>query len=417
MIINLRRTAYFLFATSVFLFAFEQGSEFFFGYDSFLKPYRITLLLAVALLITRPLRMSRPIRNLTIALFAIYAFGIFLAFVRTPFFDTSVSLTLHQAQLFIIAFAFFVIAVSTIDRPEQILRVTTVILLSSVLSSLIWLSFNSISGLFRVSGFFRNPNHYAFLLAISLLVSIYYITRNIDRPLVVGALLAWFFAGVLLLVLTGSRGGIGTTAPAMVLFLIRFFALRGPGRSSRAVVGLGLVVAFAVALPYLLSSDLLDARLLSRFSAEQIETGSGRQDLWRAGMLAAGDALYTGIGMGQYIGVHSYYIRQVDGAVYQTVLEYDLGLHSEYVNLFVEFGFISLVAYLVAIFWIWRGVLAFGRAYPEWKHLSGFLEALLVLDLLFAATQDMYFFPYHWLVLGLCAALINVRHLHARALA
>ena len=152
-----------------------------------------------------------------------------------------------------------------------------------------------------------------------VLASVDPVSRNVGRPVTILALLGRLVTGMRLLAMTGSRGGIAAAAPSRQLFLVRYLSQSGRDQSTRLMLSLGLVAAVAVVLPQVQSSGLLDVRLLDRFSTEQIETGSCLQDLWRDGMLAAGDA-----------------------------------------------------------------------------------------------TQDMYFFPYNGLVLGLCAAAIRLPHFHCR---
>ena len=409
MTISIRGATHFLFAASVFLFAFEQVYVVAGLSDSFVKPYRVTALLGIALIAISREKLPIQVRRLLAVLFVVYAWGVVLALGRSAFLSTDFGTTLHFLQLFLIGFSILYLAVIGIKRPEQINRLLILILVSAILSSSIWLALNWGQNIYRATGFFRNPNHFAYMLSLSMLIAFYLLAHNLRKVGLAILLLAWVFISIILIVLTGSRGAIATTVPAIALFLFRYVTEPGRAQGTRSFVALTVLAALAMSSPYLLQSGLFSDRLLERFSAAQVETGSGRFDIWQAGLLAAGDVLYTGIGMGQYINVHSYYINQVPGNVYSTVLDYDLGLHSEYVSLFVEFGLLGLLAYLGCLFAIWRQIRRFGRMFPQWRHLRNILEAMLVFNVFFSLSQEMYIFPYHWVVLGLGASTFKFR--------
>lgn len=413
MTISISGATRFLFAASVFLFAFEQVYVVFGLSDSFLKPYRVSALLGFALIAISREKMPIQLRRLLAILFVVYTWGVVLALGRSVFLATDIRTTFHSLQLFLIGFGLLYLGVNGIKQPKQIHNLLILILASAILSSIIWLAITRGQSFYRAPGFFRNPNHFGYMLALSMLIALYLLASNVSRVGLVLPLLSWLVISIFIVVLTGSRGVIATAVPAMTLFLFRYITEPGRGKVSRGFVGLSVLVALAMSTLYLLQSGLFNDRLLQRFSAAQIETGSGRFDIWKAGLLAADDALYTGIGMGQYINVHSYYISQVSGSVYSTVLDYDLGLHSEVVSLLVEFGVLGLLAYLGCIFAIWRQIRRFGREFRQWRHLSNVLEAMFFFNFLFSMSQEMYVFPYYWVVIALGASTFKFRQSYA----
>jgi O-antigen ligase len=164
---------------------------------------------------------------------------------------------------------------------------------------------------------------------------------------------------------------------------------------------------------YIVGTGAVSSNLLDRFDQENISNASGRIDIWKAGMIAADDYNYVGLGLGQYHYQHLFYIEKLQGEVYFTVTEYSLGLHSEYMTLFVEVGVIGLALYLAAAVTLWIEIRRAGRHDPKFRSYSIIIEGLLFFDLVFGSAQTMYYFPYHWLIWGVCLAFININY-HAR---
>lgn len=400
--------SFFLFA-AIFSLSFEHATSLLLGFDTELKPHRLLALIVTALLFSYKIRLGQQSKKLFILIFLIYGFGYFLAMLWAILDNADMSIATRQAQLFLMAFLFYALPVFIVKKPDQIIRIAAIILTSAIVSSSVYILTFGMEGFYRFAGFFRNPNHYGHLIGLSLITAFYFIAWKQYRPFLFLPLLAWIFFGAILLIVSGSRGAIAASVIAMALLLYRSASLAGRGRSKRAVIGLGLVLSFTAALPYIINASLITDRVIQRFSAGQIETGAGRFDLLKSGLLAGQDSFFMGIGMGQYLAVHSYYVRQIGGEIYGTLLDFDLGVHNEFVNLLVEFGFFAFVAYCLVIFFLWRGIWKFGKSNRDWLHISALVEAYLIFNVLFSATQDMYTFSLNWLALGVCAALINIR--------
>jgi O-antigen ligase len=395
--------------SAILLFSFEQATFLTLGFVTELKPYRVLLIVAGVLLLWYPIRLDQQSKRLAFLIFAIYFGGLLIAMLRTIVGTADIFIALVKAKLFLIAFVFYLLPICTIHQPKQIIRLSAIILISAALSTCIYFLTINDMYFYRFSGFFRNPNHFGYLIGLSIVITFYFLAWKQYKPVFFFPLLIWIFISALLLILSGSRSAILATVLTLALLLYRCVSLSGVSRGNRIVIGLGVALVLTVALPYAINSNVTTERLMDRFSVINMATGAGRFDLWRAGLLAAEDFLFTGLGMGQYLTVHSYYIRQISGNIYVTLMEFDLGLHNEYLNLLVEFGLFALLAYVVVIFYLWRGVWKFGRNNQKWLHISALAEAYLIFNILFSASQDMYNFPLNWLALGICATLIKLR--------
>jgi len=414
MVLSLSQVVKIFFAMAVFLFPFEQALLFFFGFDNILKPYRAALVLAILFLPFSRFRLAPRAFWLLAAFAGLYTLGFALALFWSISSPVSLGTTVHQLILVAFATSYLVLAAYCIETPEQLDRLIMLVLAAVIISTGIWYIDNFTASFYRATGFFRNPNHFAYMLALSILFSIYAITRSSGKRMLQLVLALYIPFAIFMLILSGSRSVLATITPSLLFFVFCFITMPGRGASRRMITGLiGLMVLIISAL-IIVNSNLLSARLLERFSAEHLATGSGRWDLWRAGLLAAEDYLFTGLGIGQYLHQHSYYIRQVSGSVYDTVFEFDLGLHSEFVNMLVEFGVLGLLLYSACLVALWITLRRFYKDFPEWRHLANVLQAAFLFDLLFSASQDMYTFAGHWIILAFCASLLKLRHVAAR---
>lgn len=408
MIIRVSDAVFYLFCATVFLFAFEQITWVYFGVETILKPYRITLGLGLVLALFSKNRLGRDVVRITLAFTSVYVLGTTLALfwaISTP---VNLGGVLHQLLLLGFAAGMYVLALLGIRSTKDLVRVLWLIVLSSFLSSILWYLHSGGVGFYRATGFFRNPNHFAFMLAISVLISSYFLLARKRNLGVSVFLLANILICIALLFLSGSRSILLTALPALVLLLFRYVTQPGRGAGNRMALGVGIAALITIAVFSIIDGDLLSSRLMDRFDAENLKTASGRLDLWRAGLLAAEDYHLTGMGIGQYLHNHQTYVQQLSGAVYITILEFNLGLHNEYLTLLVEFGLLGLGIYVVAVVTIWRGIRRFSKANPRHMFLASLAECCLVLDVVFSASQDMYLFPYHWLILGTCVSLLKI---------
>lgn len=415
MTISVSRLTFYLLCAAIFLLAFEQALWLFMGVDTEFKPYRLAIFLAIPLSLLYRTRLGTFASKISVHLGLVYLLGIILLmFWLLEGRQIDLGLAIRMINLLLVGISLYWLIIASTRRIKDLRNVLWIIYFSFILSSTIWfVMFFDATG-FRVSGFFRNPNHFAYTVAISVLIGLYFAVNSKlsfwKRILIFCGVLG----GVVLLLQSGSRGGMAALMVVFTIIYARFTFLNGKGFGKRFLIGIVTIGIISTVLLYLSGQEFFSSRLLDRFEASNIETGSGRFDLWRAGWIAAKDYVFMGLGIGQYQPNHFYYLNQVSGDVYSTIEDFELGLHSEYMTLFVEFGFLAIILYVSTIFTIWKRIRKTIKVNRENVNMALLMEAILILDLIFAASQTMYIFPYHWVVLGLCVAYVKIVSLETR---
>ncbi|HHH30483.1 MAG TPA: O-antigen ligase domain-containing protein [Polyangiaceae bacterium] len=198
----------------------------------------------------------------------------------------------------------------------------------------------------RIRGYYRNPNGLAIASAISMqcLIAWALFTRkgNALKRYVISGVLCLFLAYVLLI--TGSRTPIIAFAISSLAFVVPLYR-----QSSRAlfrvlaflpiVVGVGIVISFV-----LTTAD--QGSVVTRYSVESAQTGSGRFDIWRSAWLVARDHYFIGVGTAQYRYHHQAYVELLTKVYSRKIDESALGVHSDYLNLLTCYGLPLLLVYL-----------------------------------------------------------------------
>lgn len=396
-------------AITIVLFVFEQVLILMFGFDSILKPYRVAVMLGVILLIVFPVKIASRIKVISLSLAGLYIFGAFIALLWIMVGSGSYERLMHQFVLFFIAYCIYLMVVYNIRSVDDLEKIFLVILLSVLASSVIWFINGAGINIYRVAGFFNNPNHFGYSLSVAILISLYYLYKFIGRRLVIVLLIINIIILLTFLYLSGSRAAIFALIVTVSIVFYRYMNIyKGKSVGSALIVALTTVLAYSL-IRYIFDNNMVYSyMLLDRYKFENMVEASGRFDLMRSGFIAIIDYLGLGMGMGQYIEHHQKYINQVSGYVYNTVLEYDLGLHNEYLGLFVEFGIIPLILYVCILYVVWRGVSKIYKYMPYYSMYAIVIEGIFVFDLMFSFSQDMYTFPFHWIVLGLGVSLMQL---------
>lgn len=398
-----------LLLATVLLIAFEQVILALTGSDTIYKPYRVALIVLAALsLFLRP-KISWRARRILVLIFFVYFASILVALFRSILVQINLESTYNDALLFGISFMLFTLSVMLLDSVKDVERYIFVIIISALLSTVLSLTELTESNFFRFAGFFRNPNHYAYMMGLTVISAVYLLFDKKNNIWLLGLLAACVSISLFFIYMSGSRGVMVAIAAVSILTLLQKYS-----RSQRTVttkfIAVMAVISGIVLTSYVIDNSmvLFSDRFRYRYEMEHIITGSGRIDLWRAGLLAAWDSAFMGLGLGQYIENHYYYINQLSGSVYSTVLNYELGLHSEFINLFVEGGVILLGIYCYMLWVIWRGVNRCGRIFRDYQGLSRLVQSLIVFDIVVSLFQNMYIVPMHWIVLALGVSLINL---------
>lgn len=408
MSIKVSAISFFFLAATIFLFTFEQVLVVFLGIDSILKPYRVTVLVGIVFLIMFPVKITSQVKVISLSLAGLYIFGAFIALLWVMVGSGSYERLVNQFVLFFIAYCVYLMVVYNIRNVDDLEKVFFVILFSVFVSSVIWIISNAGIDSYRASGFFRNPNHFAYNLGISILISIFLFIKAFGRWLFIIPLIININISVILLLLSGSRSALLALVIVLLIAFYRYKNIGKYGNLKRILISVLIAVFLFGLINVVVDSQIIPSRLLSRYEMENMAGASGRTDLIRSGVIAAIEYFGLGMGMGQYMEYHQQYIQQVSGYVYRTVLEYDLGLHNEYLVLFVEFGVMPLLLYFFIIYLMWRSVRYFYKNMPQYSMYAIIVEGLLLFDIIFSFSQEMYAFPSHWLVLGICTSLIQL---------
>ncbi len=192
-------------------------------------------------------------------------------------------------------------------------------------------------GRLRFGGMF-DPNDIAFFTLGFLPLSLIFISRD-NHFWVRLACLGSFGMGVLIILLTGSRGGF--LAFALVAALLLLFKTR--------TIGLSLKVAFVALCLIIVSVAAVDTEryrtLLSLeddYNIQAADEGGGRIGLWKFGVKSMIDNPLTGVGVGGSPRARFYYQHELG----RSDLQYK-AIHNSVLQVGVETGIIGLALFLL----------------------------------------------------------------------
>jgi O-antigen ligase len=191
----------------------------------------------------------------------------------------------------------------------------------------------------RYTMFGINENDMALMLALSVPIVIYLLSRRPSRAL---TLFCWLHLGVCMtaLFLTGSRGGLISTAVAFTLFPLLYSKMASTQRAAfitMCAAGLACGV-------YFVPQDVWN-RLLQTGTQISQGTLTHRTVVWDAGLEAFRDHPWLGVGAGAY------------GTAVVKAVDVRLVAHDTYLSVLVEMGvagallFATLLAALYATAW------------------------------------------------------------------
>ncbi len=153
-------------------------------------------------------------------------------------------------------------------------------------------------------------------------------------------------------------------------------------RLKRIRLGVWVILA-AVALP---GSEVLEA-LLSRFTGEQFWSGSGRREIWAAGLESLGSSWTVGAGLGTFHTLHK------------------SDAHNTYLQIGVELGILGLVLFLGAMLSLLKGLRQINAQEPG-PIPAVFLEASLIGLLSYGFFGALLVEKFFWLAVGLAMLVI-----------
>ncbi|MEZ6057533.1 MAG: O-antigen ligase family protein [Planctomycetaceae bacterium] len=230
----------------------------------------------------------------------------------------------------------------------------------------------------RGLGIFNDPNDVAVLIAVVLMICMYFLT---DVSLS-GVRFLWLIPMVILAtgyVMTQSRGGLLSIGAASLVWLTMRYG-------KKVAITLGVLGAMAAPV------------VLGRAAAMNISDGSGQErvQIW-------GDGLASLLTSKFLTGIGKDYFDEVAGHV----------AHNSYVHAFVELGLIGGTIFFGCFFF---PILAFYRikrygmasVHRELNRMTPFIAGILAAWCVGMASLSRCYVPSTYMIVGLCAAFINL---------
>ena len=254
---------------------------------------------------------------------------------------------------------------------------------------------------FRIRGFYKDPAIFGVTVSILLgyCISQYLFIENNLKLKTLIIFVAFLSFSVLLL--TASRTGL----------LSLFVMIAAVG-----LIKLGFIKSIIILLSLLLSIffvvniDFANLppefyRLGITFQRLTLDNtvsggGAGRLPTWRAAFDLFQDNYFFGIGMGQYPEYSIQYAQLLPEGVENTVvLEYKLGLHSNYMSALIEAGFMGFLVYALLNF-LWLCNVVKSYFYAQNANSLFFLLFFIIISIA-GLTQETFAFPYYLFLLTL----------------
>jgi oligosaccharide repeat unit polymerase len=376
---NLKEKALCLFALFLPL---EQLLSYVFGIETEFKPYRVFLILAfAATLLNKNFKKYKANSVIKLLLF-IFIYGLVIGLLRIGMGKGELPYLTNGASHFLLGLM-IVYLISNISSYKLLNKIGKYLIIGILISS-IYGFYHYFSGdyrFIRLRGFFNNPNHLAF--AINFITPLlFFKLRNENRKIIYFTLIIFF---TLIVILTGSRTGLLIQVCSILLLFTLFN--NNISNFMRAIFT-GFIAFYFVLLPII----NINNNIFSRFDKSSYETASGRIDITDAALKLGADTYFTGVGIGQY---KYYHLDYISSTAYHTVLDYKLSTHSHFLDLLVNFGFISFLFFIIILIIFFRAIYR-KRAKDTYKY------ALIILFILITSSlsQEMFIFPLFWIILG-----------------
>lgn len=296
---------------------------------------------------------------------------------------------------------------TAVRTPRQAIGVVAAFVAGATLDAIYGLLFVAPEGsaeAVRLSGGLDNPNELATILVASLVLALGLAAALRTAPLARLSALAAAVVCTAGVFLTGSRGGLVALAVALLAFL----AIGSRFRGRLLLVAVVIAAAGVSYYTYIASPE-------ARERVTDVESGSGRTDLWEIGWRMVEAEPVRGIGAGNF-KVSSPSFLLAPGAIERP--EFFIGsapkvTHNSYLEMWAETGVVGLALFL---FIVGFGLLAAGKAALSFTR-QGELQMEVLSRALFvtlAAVLAADFFgsrQYNkelWILLGLSAALWRI---------
>ena len=389
-----------LIAAYSFLICFEYIFVETFGGDSILKPYRIAGIILISYAFLNACYFKKvKFDNYDFLIILFFSIHYFSAFSTGGLDGSGMYYTNQNIILitlsFLVCFSIKQLLPNDIKLIELIVFLFMLATFINVIFAIYSVILNPLSA-YRISGFYKDPAIFGVTVSILITYCIahYLYLENNTKLKIILSIVSILSFGVLLL--AGSRTGL------LSLFLVISVA---------GAIKLGLIRTLAVLLItigsfiFLINIDFTNlspeieygiGRTFNRLSLESTlgGGGAGRLPTWRAAFLLFEDNYFFGIGMGQYPEYSIEYAQLLpEGVENSIVLEYDLGLHSNYMSALIEGGLFGFIVYATLNFlWLVNSIKAY--AYLDNANSLFFLLFFILISLS-AFTQETFQFPYY----------------------
>ena len=261
---------------------------------------------------------------------------------------------------------------------------------------------NSSSGVSRISGTSGDPNEFAAMLVVGMVLAA--AVALSERRL----LLRWAAAGaigacMLGIVLTVSRGGLVALAAALIVAVV----LSGRWRIPTAAL---VLAAALVTIGYFTTY----APPAAQERVVETQGGSGREDLWEVAWRMVQDRPLLGVGAGNYpISAIDYLLRPGVIVRDEFIIDTPKAPHNVYLSVAAELGIIGLAMFLAILGFAVASMLKAARLFEQQgdEQMEIYARALAV-AFVGLLTADFFlseaFGKQLWLLVGLGPALLAV---------
>ena len=234
---------------------------------------------------------------------------------------------------------FFVVFITIVDCLEKLKRLLSVISFCTVFYGVFGLMLGSFSsGRYVIYGAMFDPNDMAYVLVTLLPISLFFIVRRDGR---FNTILAFggVLASLVLILLTGSRGGLLSLGVILAILLLTDVGSVKLHYKLAFIIGIGTIGAFNF-------EKINFERYLTLMNMEQdynVTSETGRLEVWKKGIeLLLGNPL-TGVGV-QCFPMAIGYLRADANAIPEWQ-----AAHNSYLQVAVETGLIGFMIFLSLI--------------------------------------------------------------------
>lgn len=371
----------FLFKLFVLFLPLEQLLYYTIGVDTILKPYRVFIILYVVIIFFK--RKSPKINKYFLSFSVVFLYGLFIALFRLILGDGNLTYLINGSIHFMFGLIIFY-SYNNFIQYGKVKELVPYFLIGVFLSTTFgYYDFFS-SGLFRLRGFFNNPNHLAFALNFASLIPVSKLIKSKSR--IIDVLLLVFFS--VTIVLSGSRTGLFIHF-ILILYLILYLPI------IKKIIFFLMILITSV---FISKPDVGDLNVLNRYKKENYKDGSGRNDIRKAALKLGKDSYFLGVGIQQY---RFYHLSYLENASSSPLSDYELGTHNHFLDLLVNFGFFSFGLFFIILFKVTIKLLKLNR------HDRSFALLVLFLLMVVCMSQEMFVFPLFWLLIAIGSGPLN----------